>query len=202
MRLTATPSLFRPLVSVFCHANNAHLYGNAFLLLLFGRRVEGRFGQKAPFIRSASIRERNQTRSTSPAWLAGTTRVNVDLPPPRFSRKWRAQHSNHPFSLKEDLGWRGMVVAYLFCGVCANMASLLLLPGNTISLGASGAVFGRFGPSTTAPSPRLLESLRARFRLPSSTPPHRNKLPKLDTTTSNPPPSSHKASSPSRCSPG
>lgn len=123
-------------------------------------------------------------------------------PPPRFSRKWRAQHSNHPFSLKEDLGWRGMVVAYLFCGVCANMASLLLLPGNTISLGASGAVFGRFGPSTTAPSPRFLESLRARFHLPSSTPPHRNKLPKLDTTTSNPPPSSHKASSPSRCSPG
>lgn len=93
--MKATPSLFRPLVSVFCHANNAHLYGNAFLLLLFGRRVE------------------------------------------------------------EDLGWRGMVVAYLFCGVCANMASLLLLPGNTISLGASGAVFGLFTVS-------MLSRMRAR----------------------------------------
>eukprot|EP00618_Florenciella_parvula_P013290 CAMPEP_0119523792 /NCGR_PEP_ID=MMETSP1344-20130328/38790_1 /TAXON_ID=236787 /ORGANISM="Florenciella parvula, Strain CCMP2471" /LENGTH=442 /DNA_ID=CAMNT_0007562119 /DNA_START=107 /DNA_END=1435 /DNA_ORIENTATION=+ len=82
--MKATPMFFRPLTSVFCHANNAHLYGNAFLLLLFGRRVE------------------------------------------------------------EDLGWGGLLVAFLFCGVVANLASHFILPYNTVSLGASGAVFGLF----------------------------------------------------------
>ena len=81
---------WQPLSATFCHASRAHLSGNAFLLLLFGRSVE------------------------------------------------------------DELGWAGLVLSYAFCGVAANMASLLLLPASTVSLGASGAVFGLFAVSVLA----------------------------------------------------
>ena len=77
-------SWWQPLTSVFCHGSRAHLSGNVFLLLLFGRSVE------------------------------------------------------------DDLGWGGLLLAFAFCGISANLASLVLLPTATVSLGASGAVFGLF----------------------------------------------------------
>ena len=81
---------WQPLTSCFCHADRAHLSGNLFLLLLFGRSVE------------------------------------------------------------DDLGWGGLLVAFAFCGIVANLISLLILPRMTISIGASGAVFGLFAVSTLA----------------------------------------------------
>ena len=81
---------WQPLSATFCHASRAHLSGNAFLLLLFGRSVE------------------------------------------------------------DELGWVGLVLSYAFCGVAANLASLVLLPASTVSLGASGAVFGLFAVSVLA----------------------------------------------------
>lgn len=73
--------------ATFCHADRAHLTGNLFLLLLFGRSVE------------------------------------------------------------DELGPAGLVCSYLFCGAVANAASLVALPRHTVSLGASGAVFGLFSIS-------------------------------------------------------
>lgn len=81
---------WQPLSATFCHASRAHLSGNAFLLLLFGRSVE------------------------------------------------------------DELGWVGLLLSYAFCGVAANLASLVLLPAATVSLGASGAVFGLFAVSVLA----------------------------------------------------
>jgi len=46
--------------------------------------------------------------------------------------------------VEEELGGFGLLVAYLVCGVCSNLASLFLLSATTMSLGASGAVFGLF----------------------------------------------------------
>ena len=63
---------WQPLSATFCHANRAHLSGNAFLLLLFGRSVE------------------------------------------------------------DELGWAGLVLSYAFCGIFANLASLVLLPASTV----------------------------------------------------------------------
>lgn len=51
-------------------------------------------------------------------------------------------------SVEDELGWFGLLAAYAFCGVVASMVSLLLLPRATVSLGASGAVFGLFAVST------------------------------------------------------
>ena len=51
-------------------------------------------------------------------------------------------------AVEDELGWFGLLAAYAFCGVVANMVSLLLLPRATVSLGASGAVFGLFAVST------------------------------------------------------
>mmetsp|Transcript_19348 Transcript_19348/g.53936 ORF Transcript_19348/g.53936 Transcript_19348/m.53936 type:complete len:276 (+) Transcript_19348:406-1233(+) len=81
---------WQPLTSTFCHGDRAHLSGNAFLLLLFGRSVE------------------------------------------------------------DELGASGLVFSYVFCGVVANLVSLVLLPTNTVSIGASGAVFGLFSVSILA----------------------------------------------------
>ena len=53
-------------------------------------------------------------------------------------------------SVEDDLGWGGLFFSYAFCGVVANLVSLLLLPAATVSLGASGAVFGLFAVSTLA----------------------------------------------------
>ena len=39
------------------------------------------------------------------------------------------------------------MLAFCFCGVAANLASLALLPRGTVSLGASGAVYGLFAVS-------------------------------------------------------
>jgi membrane associated rhomboid family serine protease len=78
---------WQPLSACFCHASRAHLSGNLFLLLLFGRSVE------------------------------------------------------------DELGWAGLLFSYAFCGIAASAASLLLLPAATVSMGASGAVFGLFAVS-------------------------------------------------------
>ena len=47
-------------------------------------------------------------------------------------------------SVEDDLGWGGLLLAFAFCGGAANFMSLLLLPSATVSIGASGAVFGLF----------------------------------------------------------
>lgn len=75
------------LTACFCHADRAHLSGNAFLLLLFGR------------------------------------------------------------SLEDEIGGAGLLFTFAFCGVAANIVSLMMLPRRTVSLGASGAVFGLFAVS-------------------------------------------------------
>jgi membrane associated rhomboid family serine protease len=50
-------------------------------------------------------------------------------------------------SVEDELGWGGLLFSYAFCGIAANLVSLLLLPSATVSLGASGAVFGLFAVS-------------------------------------------------------
>ena len=50
-------------------------------------------------------------------------------------------------SVEDDLGWGGILLAYAFCGIVANLVSLVVLPAATVSLGASGAVFGLFAVS-------------------------------------------------------
>jgi len=46
--------------------------------------------------------------------------------------------------VEDEMGPWGLLVTYIMCGVCSNLASVFLLPSNTMSLGASGAVFGLF----------------------------------------------------------
>lgn len=43
-----------------------------------------------------------------------------------------------------------MIFSYVFCGIISSLVSLFLLPKATLSLGASGAVFGLFAVSTLA----------------------------------------------------
>jgi len=50
-------------------------------------------------------------------------------------------------SVEDELGTVGLLFSYIFCGMMANFISLAMLPKNTISLGASGAVFGLFSVS-------------------------------------------------------
>ena len=71
-----------------------------------------------------------------------------------FCHGSRAHLSNNLFlllifgrSVEDELGWGGLLFTYAFCGVVANLASLVLLPAATVSLGASGAVFGLFAVS-------------------------------------------------------
>jgi membrane associated rhomboid family serine protease len=47
-------------------------------------------------------------------------------------------------SVEDDLGGAGLYFSFAFCAIGASLASLFLLPTNTISIGASGAVFGLF----------------------------------------------------------
>ena len=70
--------------------------------------------------------------------------------------------------LEEQEGSWALVFTYLLCGVCANVASVLLLGhgaggATMVSLGASGAVFGLFTVATLAKISfnwkRLLESV-------------------------------------------
>jgi membrane associated rhomboid family serine protease len=49
--------------------------------------------------------------------------------------------------VEEEEGVLGVVASYLITGLGANLLSWLLLPPNTVSLGASGAVFGLFAVS-------------------------------------------------------
>ena len=49
--------------------------------------------------------------------------------------------------VEEEEGVLGVVASYLITGLGANLLSWLLLPSNTVSLGASGAVFGLFAVS-------------------------------------------------------
>jgi len=53
-------------------------------------------------------------------------------------------------SVEDDLGWGGLVFAFLWCGALANFVSLAMLPAATVSIGASGAVFGLFAVSALA----------------------------------------------------
>lgn len=53
-------------------------------------------------------------------------------------------------SVEDDLGWGGLIFSYVVCGVIASISSLILLPKSTVSIGASGAVFGLFAVSTVA----------------------------------------------------
>lgn len=46
--------------------------------------------------------------------------------------------------VEEEEGILGVVASYLITGLGANLLSVLLQPGATLSLGASGAVFGLF----------------------------------------------------------
>jgi len=50
-------------------------------------------------------------------------------------------------SVEDELGPIGLTFSYIFCGVAANIISLTVLPRHTVSLGASGAVFGLFSVS-------------------------------------------------------
>eukprot|EP00850_Spirogloea_muscicola_P018412 SM000168S02611 [mRNA] locus=s168:147428:150044:- [translate_table: standard] len=49
--------------------------------------------------------------------------------------------------VEEEEGSFGVLASYLMTGVGANLVSWLLLPGNNVSVGASGAVFGLFAVS-------------------------------------------------------
>jgi len=53
-------------------------------------------------------------------------------------------------SVEDELGWLGLSLSYVICGAAANLVSLVLLPSATVSLGASGAVFGLFAVSVLA----------------------------------------------------
>ena len=53
-------------------------------------------------------------------------------------------------SVEDDLGWGGLLLSYVFCGVVSSLVSISLLPKNAVSIGASGAVFGLFTVSTLA----------------------------------------------------
>jgi len=50
-------------------------------------------------------------------------------------------------SVEDELGPIGLAFSYIFCGVVANFVSLAMLPKNSVSFGASGAVFGLFSVS-------------------------------------------------------
>ncbi|EFJ13687.1 hypothetical protein SELMODRAFT_49801, partial [Selaginella moellendorffii] len=49
--------------------------------------------------------------------------------------------------VEEEEGGFGLWASYIVTGVGANLLSWLLLPGNVVSIGASGAVFGLFAIS-------------------------------------------------------
>lgn len=51
-------------------------------------------------------------------------------------------------SVEDDWGWGGLLVSYVYCAVVSSYISLLALPAATVSVGASGAVFGLFAVST------------------------------------------------------
>lgn len=50
-------------------------------------------------------------------------------------------------SVEDDFGSAGLLVSYILCGVVSSWVSLALLSKYTVSIGASGAVFGLFSVS-------------------------------------------------------
>jgi membrane associated rhomboid family serine protease len=50
-------------------------------------------------------------------------------------------------SVQDDFGSAGLLFCYVLCGVVSSWVSLFLLPKYTVSIGASGAVFGLFAIS-------------------------------------------------------
>ena len=51
-------------------------------------------------------------------------------------------------SVQDDFGSAGLLFSYVLCGVVSSLGvSMLLLPKYTVSIGASGAVFGLFAVS-------------------------------------------------------
>ncbi|CAN0209525.1 unnamed protein product, partial [Discosporangium mesarthrocarpum] len=79
-----SPKWWQPATALLCHGDRAHLMGNMFNLLIFGKMTE------------------------------------------------------------EDMGGIGMLLSFLLCGVVSNMASLIVMPRDCVSVGASGAVFGLY----------------------------------------------------------
>ena len=51
-------------------------------------------------------------------------------------------------SVEDDMGWRGLLCCYAFCGILSSVASLLLLPKSAVTIGASGAIFGLYTATT------------------------------------------------------
>jgi membrane associated rhomboid family serine protease len=51
-------------------------------------------------------------------------------------------------SVEDDQGWGGLIFSFAFCGILSSLVSLFMLPRYTVSIGASGAVFGLFAVST------------------------------------------------------
>ena len=95
----SAPHAWQFITCAFTHYDFAHLAGNLFSLLVFGRMVE------------------------------------------------------------EEEGGAGVVLTYLVCGAAAAAASYAAMPAASVSLGASGAVFGLFVVAVAAklrPSPKKL----------------------------------------------
>eukprot|EP00197_Chlamydomonas_leiostraca_P014666 CAMPEP_0202868426 /NCGR_PEP_ID=MMETSP1391-20130828/10874_1 /ASSEMBLY_ACC=CAM_ASM_000867 /TAXON_ID=1034604 /ORGANISM="Chlamydomonas leiostraca, Strain SAG 11-49" /LENGTH=234 /DNA_ID=CAMNT_0049548599 /DNA_START=244 /DNA_END=948 /DNA_ORIENTATION=+ len=98
-----------------------------------------------------------------PAWWQWVTHM--------FSHANWGHLSNNLFFLltfgrlvEETEGFWGVMAVYIICGLGAAAASVLLSPANTVSVGASGAVFGMFAFSvlsrlTSLNLRRLLESI-------------------------------------------
>ena len=56
-------------------------------------------------------------------------------------------------SIEDDQGGWGLLCSYAFCGIISSLASFVVLSSRTVSIGASGAVFGLFAVSMLANLP-------------------------------------------------
>lgn len=63
--------------------------------------------------------------------------------------------------VEEEEGNLGLWISYILTGVGANFVSWLILPQSTVSLGASGAVFGLFAISVLVKVIRSLCVIRS-----------------------------------------
>jgi membrane associated rhomboid family serine protease len=52
--------------------------------------------------------------------------------------------------VEEEMGFTGLLLTFLICGAASNLASIFFMPSATLSLGASGAVFGLFTVAVAA----------------------------------------------------
>ena len=62
-------------------------------------------------------------------------------------------------SVEKTYGWRELLAIYVFSGLAGNIASLFFLPYYSISLGASGAIFGLLACIFTYDKGAILTSL-------------------------------------------